>query len=61
MRLLTIIFTLTLLVAACTQTNSFNSDQGNGLLRFVRTIPLPYVEGRIDQYPETLKGQINVF
>src|ERR1051325_7010820 len=57
MRPLTIIFTLTLLVAACTRTNSYSSEQSTELLRLVRTIPLPNVEGRIDHMDVDVKGQ----
>jgi DNA-binding beta-propeller fold protein YncE len=57
MRPLTLIFALTLLVAACHRTNSSTSEQSTGPLRLVRTIPLPNVEGRIDHLDVDVKGQ----
>ena len=66
MRPLILIFLLTLLVMCCTQTNSNTSsstsepgtgEQSSGVLRLVRTIPLPNVEGRIDHLDMDVKGQ----
>jgi DNA-binding beta-propeller fold protein YncE len=45
------------LLAACARTTSYTAEQRDGLLRLVRTIPLPNVEGRIDHLDVDVKGQ----
>ena len=57
MRPLTFIFALTLMAGACARTDSYTSEQSAGILRLVRTIPLPNVEGRIDHMDVDVKGQ----
>jgi DNA-binding beta-propeller fold protein YncE len=56
MRPLTLICALTLLAAACARTSSYTPEEAAGLLRLVRTIPLPNVEGRIDHLDVDIKG-----
>src|ERR1051325_4865921 len=56
MRPLILVSTLALL-AACARTTSYTAEQRDGLLRLVRTIPLPNVEGRIDHLDVDVKGQ----
>ena len=62
MRLLTLIFALTLLAAACTRPNSNTSEPSTGeqstaQLRLVQTISLPNVEGRIDHLDVDVQGK----
>ena len=66
MRRWVLLFTVTLLLAACGRTNSYTSNQGTGSqpsnqgtrgLRLARTISLPNVEGRIDHLDVDVRGQ----
>jgi DNA-binding beta-propeller fold protein YncE len=57
MRRWVLLFTVTLLLAACARTNSYTSEQSAGPLRLSQTIPLSNVEGRIDHLDVDAKGQ----